>query len=384
MRPVQTPGFVGGRLKQAREARGIQQIELADVLGLSRQQLSSYESNQYSPNRETFTRICEILRLPRHFFLKPLTGHFAGEAIFYRSLKSAGKIDRQRAESRLEWAAETLDYISEYVDLPAVNLNLIKPPPSDPGLISDRFIEDMARELRDLWGLGDRPIVNVIRLLESHGFIITADDFEAPELDGLSAWSRILKRPFIMLNNGSQSASRNHFNAAHELGELVLHRAVPSSVVANPKMTKLLDTQAHRFAGAFLLPEKPFLYDVYSFTLESLEVLKPKWKVSIASMIERLRQLDVISDSKYRSLRVSLSRKGWNKVEPFDDVWEPEKPILMKQSMELLVSEGVQSSSDVLHHTALDERTIARLSGLDSDFFSGDAQGNNIIRLSAM
>lgn len=384
MRTVQTPGFVGGRLKQAREARGIQQIELADMLGLHRQQLSQYENNKHTPSRETLVRATEILRLPRHFFMKPLTEHFTNEAIFYRSLKSAGKVDRQRAESRLEWVAELVDYIGEYVELPSLNLHPNLTPPSDPNLISDEFIESVAKELRENWRLGERPIPYVVRLFEANGVIVTTDDFEAPELDGLSAWSRTSTRPFIMLNSGARSAARNLFNAAHEMGELLLHRNIPKSVISNPKMTKLLDSQAHRFAGAFLLPERPFLYDLYSITLESLEMLKQKWKVSIGAMIERLKQLGVVSDSKYHTLRVGLSRRGWNKVEPYDDVWQPEKPILMKQSLELIVDEGVQSPRDILHHLAFDERTIVRLASLDNNFFDTDEQPHNIIKLSAI
>lgn len=361
----------------------MKQIELAEMLDLDRQRLSQYENNIHTPSRETLTHAAEILRLPRHFFMKPIRGHFSDEAIFYRSLKSAAKVDRQRAESRLEWVAELVDYLSEYVELPELNLELKSTAPADPAIISDQLIEDTAKELRELWGLGERPIPHIVRLFEANGVIVAIDDFDAPELDGLSAWSKLLRRPFIMLNKGVRSAARNHFNASHEMGELLLHKNVPNSVVANPKMTKLLDSQAHRFAGAFLLPEKEFLYDLYSITLESMEMLKQKWKVSIAAMIERLRQLDVISDSKYRSLRVGLSRRGWNKVEPFDEVWEPEEPILIKQSLELLVSEGIQNSYDVLHHVALDERTVARLASLDNDFFYSSEQARNIIRLSA-
>ena len=384
MRTVQTPGFIGARLRQAREARGIQQIELADMLGLHRQQMSQYENDHHTPSRETLVRAAEILRLPRHFFMRPVSGHFTGEAIFYRSLKSAGKVDRQRAEARLEWVAELLDYLSEYIDLPTLSLDLSLELPSDPNLISDEMIENAAKELRHLWKLGDRPIPYVVRLFEANGAIVVVDDFEAPELDGISAWSKISKRPFMMLNKGARSAARNHFNAAHEMGELLLHRNVTNDIASNPKMTKLLDTQAHKFAGAFLLPERAFLSDLYTITLESLEMLKQKWKVSIGAMIERLKQLGIISDSKYHSLRVGLSRRGWNKVEPYDDVWQAEQPILMKQSLELLVSEGIQNSYDILHNSALDERTLIRLACLDEDFFKSNEQPRNIIKLSAV
>ena len=44
-----TPGFIGKRLKEGREARELSMQGLAELLGVSRQSISKYESNDQSP-----------------------------------------------------------------------------------------------------------------------------------------------------------------------------------------------------------------------------------------------------------------------------------------------------------------------------------------------
>jgi transcriptional regulator with XRE-family HTH domain len=45
-----TPGFVGDRLREAREARGLSAVSLADLLGITRQAISLYESGHHGTN----------------------------------------------------------------------------------------------------------------------------------------------------------------------------------------------------------------------------------------------------------------------------------------------------------------------------------------------
>jgi predicted transcriptional regulator len=47
-----TPGFVGARLKEAREARFLSAIALADLVGVSRQAISLYENGAKTPGPE--------------------------------------------------------------------------------------------------------------------------------------------------------------------------------------------------------------------------------------------------------------------------------------------------------------------------------------------
>jgi len=64
--------FVGGRLTEAREARGITQMSLADILGIRRSAISAYETSQTLPSPEVVAIIAGRLNLPVRFFLRPV------------------------------------------------------------------------------------------------------------------------------------------------------------------------------------------------------------------------------------------------------------------------------------------------------------------------
>nr|WP_269321919.1 ImmA/IrrE family metallo-endopeptidase [Paenibacillus sp. UNC451MF] len=68
--------------------------------------------------------------------------------------------------------------------------------------------------------------------------------------------------------------------------------------------------QANHFASAFLLPEEAFASMVSSdTTLDGYKELKKYWRVSIAAMIHRAKDLGLISLSRYTSLQKQISMR---------------------------------------------------------------------------
>ncbi len=97
-----------------------------------------------------------------------------------------------------------------------------------------------------------------------------------------------------------------------------------------------VESQAHRFAGAFLLPSTSFDEDFFAASLDALCTMKPKWKTSIGTMIMRGRQTNLLSEETARRLWIAYNRRGWRKVEPLDDQLPPEEPAVLRRSYELL------------------------------------------------
>lgn len=62
-------------------------------------------------------------------------------------------------------------------------------------------------------------------------------------------------------------------------------------------------------------------------------------------MIKRCSQLTLISPEREVSLQKQISSKRWRKVEPFDDYYSPERPVLIKQAIELLVDKKYTPSN---------------------------------------
>ena len=364
-----TPGFIGARLREAREARGLTMVSLADLLGVSRAMISQYESGLATPGPEVMSKIPKVLNLEAHFFFLQLDEAQEKPRVFYRSLGSATKLARTMAEARLRWVyRDIIPYLLEFVELPAVNFPRFNAP-NNPTSISNSEIEGVAMQAREHWNLGTGPISNVVWLLENNGAIITRGAVESDALDSFSTWVGGL--PHIFLNSEKDSAARERMNAAHELGHLILHKNIDRNVLLDSALHALIEAQAFRFAGAFLLPDMTFASEVYMPTLMALQAIKPKWRVSIAMMIKRAGQLELIMQDQERRLWIAYSKKGWrHNGEPWDDEFPLEEPQLQRQSIELMLNHTVQSRQDVLYKLPYSIKDIAEFLGVTPEYLS--------------
>ena len=224
------------------------------------------------------------------------------------------------------------------MEFPSVNLPDFDVP-RDPLLLSDQDIEDLAEDARKFWRMSDGPVGNMVYLLENQGVIVARDSLGDVTLDSLSA---ISDRPYVMIGKDKGTAVRWRYDAAHELGHLLLHRNLNPKALARPTDFKLIERQAHRFGAAFLLPMAPFADDFFAASLDTLRAIKPRWRVSIAMMIMRARDGDLISDEVKRRLFINYSRRRWHRSEPLDDTLEPETPDMMRKAVELIVTHGAR------------------------------------------
>jgi len=361
MRPG-TPMFVGERLREAREARGMTAVALADVLGVSRAAISQYENGHQTPAPDVMREISRVLNLPVQRFLKQFFSRDRG-TIFYRSMSSATKRARSRAERRYEWLREICNFLERYIRFPEVNypdFDLTE----DAARLGDDTIEERATEARRFWGLGDGPISNVTWLLENKGTVVCRTELEADTLDAFSEWRMDDTRPFIILSAAKESTARSRFDAAHELGHMLLHRRLNADSLKQQFSFKLIEHQANRFASSFLLPASTFGTEVRSCTLDAFRSLKERWGVSIAAMIMRAHQLQVISDEQSKRLWMNLSRRKWRTREPLDDITEPEQPRYLRRCFEHLVDQRIISTQEVPFQLGISSHDVESLLGL--------------------
>jgi Zn-dependent peptidase ImmA (M78 family)/transcriptional regulator with XRE-family HTH domain len=379
-----TPGFVGERLRQGREARSLTITALADLTGVTKAAVSQYENGIQSPRPEVMRRIEEVLNLPPLFFLRPVPT-FEHNRIFYRSRKSATKTERARAEKRHGWWKEIIEYLRSFVKFPAPNFPAPNLPqfavPEDPNEISEEQIEVFAQKTREFWQLADTPISNCCWLLENQGAIVTHGRLGSETLDSFSEWDA--ETPYVFLGSEKTSAVRGRLNAAHELGHLILHRQVLAKHHENPEDHQLMERHANEFAGAFLLPARAFAREMHAPTLDSFYRLKPKWKVAISAMIMRAEKLGFISDSDYRRMWITLARKGWKTREPLDETLEVEKPRICRNAIDLVISEGVLTKADLLEQGFASQDDIEALMCLPKGYLaqSADPERSPVVQL---
>ena len=117
-----TPGFVGSRLREAREARSLTAISLADILGVSRSAVSLYERGESTPQPDVMRRIAKTLNLPDAFFLRAADETLEAETICYRSMSSATKVARLRGERRYGWLKTIVGFVKSFITFPKVNV----------------------------------------------------------------------------------------------------------------------------------------------------------------------------------------------------------------------------------------------------------------------
>jgi Zn-dependent peptidase ImmA (M78 family)/DNA-binding XRE family transcriptional regulator len=361
--PPPTPGFVGERLREARQVRGLRAVQLAEILGVTPSAISAYETGRKSPTPPVADAIAAKLNLPLYYFLRPVIDRPV-DPVFYRSMSAATKTARSRAEGRLRWLEDLADHLGAVVAFPDINLPAVDLP-SNPLVLSDEDIEQIAADARAHWQMSaDGPISHMVYLLENQGVIVARDYLGASTLESLSSVSGVSGRPYVMIGTDKGTAVRWRFDAAHELGHLILHQGINPKLISNAGDHKRIEDQAHRFAAAFLLPMAAFADDFFSASLDVLRAMKPKWRVSIAMMIKRAHDGALISDGHYSQLYRNYSRRRWNGSEPLDDTLEAEEPNLMRKAVELSLTEGAQSGSDLAASVALSANDIENLCSL--------------------
>lgn len=117
-------------------------------------------------------------------------------------------------------------------------------------------------------------------------------------------------QPFVFLSH-AKSAERTRFNAAHELGHLVLHGE--GQTPHGPEA----EQEANQFAAAFLMPRAGVLAQgLTNASVNRVLVAKQRWNVAAMAMAHRANELGLMTEWAYRSLCVDLSRRGYRRGEP--------------------------------------------------------------------
>lgn len=366
---VGTPGFVGERLTEARQARGLTAVSLAELAGVTPQSISQYERNKQSPSPEVMDTIADRLQFPRTRFLRAIP--VQDEApLFWRSRMTAAKVARERAEIRLQWIKDILGYLGTFFDFPVLSLPHLAIP-SDVTTISTEFLENAALSLREHWGLGTGPMPDLLLEMENNGIVVSRIHVGAEKLDAFSQWPADSNIPFVVLGRDNASAVRQRFDAAHETLHVLLHRSVDNKRLNSARDFKILEDQAHYFASALLLPERQFVDELYGCSLDSFLALKERWKVSVGAMIMRAKALGLVDAFETQRLWINYTRRGWRRVEALDDKLDKERPRLLRRSVESLLSEKIQSASQIVSAIDLSPYDIEELCDLDEGVLSG-------------
>lgn len=339
-------------LRVAREFRGLQKNRLAKKLEITPSAITQFESGKSRPNAQTVGRMSMALNFPASFFAQPGNfGALSSDRGHFRSLRSSSQIERRKMLSTNALVGLVIEFVESHVDLPEDRVSFC----TDYDASSLESIEDAAAKFRKDCGLGTGPISNIVHLLESNGILVFRILSDCKRVDAFSLWHQ--GRPMVFLNTEKGSATRSRFDAAHELGHLIMHADyLPGD--------RFHEEQANRFASAFLLPRESFIQEcprrlIWPHFLE----LKQRWKVSLPALVRRAKDLGLISEHTYRRANMQI-RQRWH----YDEPCEPkiEKPSILPQTVELLVNDG-WTLSRIAREVHLSETDIRLLIYADNE-----------------
>jgi Zn-dependent peptidase ImmA (M78 family)/DNA-binding XRE family transcriptional regulator len=362
------------KLRDARKVARLSQGELGEIVGVTRQSISAYERGEKTPEPATFQKLSESLGQPVAYFTsedRPLFGNRGTR--FYRKFGPDTLRRNEACAVMGDWFVQTSKYIDDFVNYPPVNLRESEPEDRS-GSYTFEEIDAIALDIRRLWNLGGGPISNVLALLESKGIVVCRYEITGENVEAFSFWNG--DKPFIFMASEKNSGSRLRYDLAHELGHLVLHKWIEQSELEDKDRLRLIESEANKFAGAFLLPSVSFPNEIYTKRLDAFVPLKERWKVSIQAMVHRCHDLELIDDDQALNLYKQISFRKWRKKEPLDDPRRIplEEPRLLRRAVELILTSGRKHPDEMLNELKLSPRWIEALCNLPPGTFGNEKQ----------
>ncbi len=371
------------RLKEARLYRKMTMEEVADIVEVNKQAISQFENGKANPEPLTLKRIADALSFPYCFFAEDSTHTLVGNT-YFRSLYSSRKKDLVSQQIKTKYLIQIYMILREKVRFKPLNL-------PDLSYSNPTAIEDIAKEVREYWQLGENPIPNMVDLLEKNGIVVGEFATESREIDAFYQYSEEEYEPVfcVVLGTDKKSFYRRQFNCAHELGHILLHERYHDLDEIDRDEFRERENQANAFASAFLLPKASFGKDVslYPNRLSYYVELKKKWHVSIMAMIIRAHTLNIISTNQYTYLMRQMSMKNYRQNEPLDDLVAYKHPRALRQAIDILMTQGKYTGERIMqlfsdHGFSLSPNIIEELLDLEPGKLASHYEESNVIYLS--
>lgn len=301
--PSPTP--FGTRLQLARKMAGLSYQGLADKLNglVTKQALHKYEQGSMHPDSEKLVAFANALNVTVDFFYREDAVQL--EEVEFRKRKAL------TATHEVAIKTTVRDRMSRYIELERIvnDEQRFTDPLAGRACASPEDAEALAALVRKEWGLGRQPIISVFELLEEHG--IKVIEWEGPEkFFGLHAQ---VDGHVVVVVNSIHDNVMKRFTAAHELGHAMLR--LPADMPEKEQ-----ENLCHRFAAALLIPRDEFIREIGAerkkLWLEELVILKEYWGISLAALMRRALDLEVITPSLYKWLCIQYNRQRMREKEP--------------------------------------------------------------------
>lgn len=381
--------FNGQRLKEARLYNKLTITELGVKLNVTKQMISKYENQNIEPSFDKSLQLTTILGYPREFFYTNDKFNIQNEGTFFRSRLTATQKAKNPASIALKYSVIVRDFLEQYIDFPQLEER------EKYELLQDYNL--IAKKMRNFVGLNNGPIPDIIEVAELMGFTVISMNYNESKVDAFSSMNVIENavgdiNPYFVIATGtgeSRSFYRQQFSIAHEMAHWVLHQNINPQELDKEEY-KVMEHEANKLASIFLLPEDTFGAELATRITDEIDTyysLKRKWNVSMAAMIKRARDLSLINGDQEVKLYKQMHYRKWRNPEPFDLETKTTVPVAFKQSLELLIDEGILKGHEIpikiaeQYNLYLTPKMLAMICGVEPALFIDNSESRVVLKL---
>jgi Zn-dependent peptidase ImmA (M78 family)/transcriptional regulator with XRE-family HTH domain len=304
---------LGTNLRQARELAEFSQQEIADVLGVVRETVSYWENDRRVPGAGQLARLAEAYGVTTRSLLGMESPPVADEdhELIYRALRGQTALTKAGVRRWLVFLDEWADLLQECdIALPG----RARPPKREwraaQPIRDSRLAPRLAQDVRDYYSLGTDAIPDLLAFHDRQGVLVYRVALD-PIGDDEGVSGATYNHPRLgacILVNTATTPGRQTFTLVHELAHGLFHyqeRAIISRL-GDPDRTERF---ADAFAAHFLVPGDALRQQVaqlpYQKVSSAFDVvdLQRSFRVSYATMLNRLRGESLLSADQYREYR---------------------------------------------------------------------------------
>lgn len=301
---IKLKDFNPSRLKNARMYRAKTLDILANESKVNKKDILAFEEGKYLPTLENSLKLSKTLDFPQEYFYKKDNTKVILENTHIAVPGRVPRVEEVACREKLLMTHKIIYVLEEFMDIPKVTL------PS--GMEKNLNEEQLAQKIREYFKLSNSSILNVSKVMENNGIIISDINVNKKGSVALTQKQKINNdvRYIVCLGDDDNSLAKRNYEMAYELAYIISNNLnIPTKRFSKDD-----------FASAFLLPENEFKKDLKNpENLNEYVELKEKWNVPIVIMLYRAHNIGVLNYKKYNYLMQEMNKKGWLSKEPLDD-----------------------------------------------------------------
>lgn len=286
------------RLLQARIKAKLSMEKLSEKMNgiVTKQAISKYEKGMMMPNSTILIAMAEALNVSLDYFFRPFTYDLDNFKVSFRKKSDTTICEQKALEIQIQDEVERYLEIEDILDVKYEYKKMADELVPSHSLSTNKDMIECAKNIRNIWGLGNSPIANSQELLEFHGFKVLLTT--APK----KFWgvSGIINdnTPIIVLNNNDSHIEHRRLTAFHELCHLLFNNYFAEGLTEHQK-----ETLCNSFANELLLPGD-ILINLYNgksrIAIAELVSLSINYGISVDAIVYKLKELGIIGEKRYR------------------------------------------------------------------------------------